>query len=483
MSRSTGELPATSSNMPAFGRRGPSRRSSCAGRATCSTAGSRVAQGGRRAARGRGLLGRLRPGPHVRQPLRVLLHPSAAQGHAPQPVVKDDDYRLSFLYGNFTTLTRFTEMDLERVLDRAPETAVRVHPRHRSRAVRAGLLRNPRGATSLRWLGCSCDGGIEVHGQIVVCPGLQRRSRPGRHPGRRPRPLPRPGHGGLVPLGLSRFSNGAGAAAAHHGRGGGGVRPGGGVAGDLLVGARPAAWSSPPTSTTSWPNGRSRRSTTYEGFPQHENGIGMARPSPRGFAVQARRRGTTQRLLRLGRRGTGCGLPAVPVTLASRLGHQGPGNRRRSQAKWTHPSGRTPSDAPQVAVLTGSYGAECSARWLHSSPSPSRGRSRQAGARRQPLLRRQHRGVRPADRDRPGACSGARARGPPLPAARRLPVRGAVPRRTDSHDLPRPVEVVATDGLPSAGARRPDAGGRRPGPGPWSRPDDCGRGRAGPRPA
>jgi len=31
--------------------------------------------------------------------------------------VKDDDFRLSFLYGNYTTLTRFTEFDLERVLD------------------------------------------------------------------------------------------------------------------------------------------------------------------------------------------------------------------------------------------------------------------------------------------------------------------------------------------------------------------------------
>ena len=31
--------------------------------------------------------------------------------------LKDDDYRLSFLYGNFTTLTRFTEADLERVID------------------------------------------------------------------------------------------------------------------------------------------------------------------------------------------------------------------------------------------------------------------------------------------------------------------------------------------------------------------------------
>src|SRR3954469_490383 len=31
--------------------------------------------------------------------------------------LKDDDYRLTFLYGNFSTLTRFTEADLERVID------------------------------------------------------------------------------------------------------------------------------------------------------------------------------------------------------------------------------------------------------------------------------------------------------------------------------------------------------------------------------
>src|SRR6266498_1769636 len=35
--------------------------------------------------------------------------------------LKDDDYRLSFLYGNFTTLTRFTEADLERVVSAADE--------------------------------------------------------------------------------------------------------------------------------------------------------------------------------------------------------------------------------------------------------------------------------------------------------------------------------------------------------------------------
>ena len=85
--------------------------------------------------------------------------------------VKDDDYRLSFLYGNFTTLTRFTEADLERVVtEQLGPLYVSIHatdPDTRSR-----LLRNRRGATSLRWLSALLDAGIEVHGQVVVCPGI-----------------------------------------------------------------------------------------------------------------------------------------------------------------------------------------------------------------------------------------------------------------------------------------------------------------------
>jgi putative radical SAM enzyme (TIGR03279 family) len=85
--------------------------------------------------------------------------------------VKDDDYRLSFLYGNFTTLTRFTELDLERVLDeRLSPLYVSIHATDPE--LRAKLVRNRRGATSLRWLRAILDGGIEVHGQVVVCPGV-----------------------------------------------------------------------------------------------------------------------------------------------------------------------------------------------------------------------------------------------------------------------------------------------------------------------
>ncbi len=85
--------------------------------------------------------------------------------------LKDDDYRLSFLYGNFTTLTRFTEADFERVVgERLSPLYVSIHATDPD--VRARLLRNRRGATSLRWLELLLDAGIEVHGQVVVCPGL-----------------------------------------------------------------------------------------------------------------------------------------------------------------------------------------------------------------------------------------------------------------------------------------------------------------------
>src|SRR5215207_9937730 len=103
--------------------------------------------------------------------------------------LKDDDYRLSFLYGNFTTLTRFTEADLERVVtEKLGPLYVSIHASDPD--VRTRLLRNRRGATSLRWLGALLDAGVEVHGQIVVCPGINDR-------------FPRLATVGVVPLGVS----------------------------------------------------------------------------------------------------------------------------------------------------------------------------------------------------------------------------------------------------------------------------------------
>ena len=119
--------------------------------------------------------------------------------------LKDDDYRLSFLYGNFTTLTRFTEADLERVVtERLSPLNVSIHatdPELRSR-----MLRNPRGGMSLRWLRALLDHGITVRGQIVLCPGVNDGEALDRTFADVLDRYPELESIAVVPLGLSRFN-------------------------------------------------------------------------------------------------------------------------------------------------------------------------------------------------------------------------------------------------------------------------------------
>src|SRR2546423_2094006 len=119
--------------------------------------------------------------------------------------LKDDDYRLSFLYGNFTTLTRFTEADLERVLtERLSPLYVSIHATDPD--VRTRLLRNRRGATSLRWLELLLDAGVEIHGQVVVCPGINDGDVLDDTMLGVPDRFPRLATGGIVPPGVSRYT-------------------------------------------------------------------------------------------------------------------------------------------------------------------------------------------------------------------------------------------------------------------------------------
>lgn len=84
--------------------------------------------------------------------------------------VKDDDYRMSFLYGNFVTLTNMGPRDFDRIkrLHLSP-LFVSVHTTHG--ALRAKMLNNKRAADILPQLQQLGDCDIEYHTQIVLCPG------------------------------------------------------------------------------------------------------------------------------------------------------------------------------------------------------------------------------------------------------------------------------------------------------------------------
>jgi putative radical SAM enzyme (TIGR03279 family) len=85
--------------------------------------------------------------------------------------IRDDDYRLSFAYGNFATLSNLKERDIARILEyRLSPLYVSVHATPWE--ARKILLNNPRVPNILEQLTQLVAGGIQFHGQMVVVPGL-----------------------------------------------------------------------------------------------------------------------------------------------------------------------------------------------------------------------------------------------------------------------------------------------------------------------
>jgi putative radical SAM enzyme (TIGR03279 family) len=85
--------------------------------------------------------------------------------------IRDDDYRLSFAYGNFATLSNLKDRDVARILEyRLSPLYVSVHATPWE--ARKKLLNNPRGPDVLAQLRTLAAGGIQFHCQMVIVPGL-----------------------------------------------------------------------------------------------------------------------------------------------------------------------------------------------------------------------------------------------------------------------------------------------------------------------
>ncbi|MEH1923386.1 TIGR03279 family radical SAM protein [Nostoc sp.] len=122
--------------------------------------------------------------------------------------LKDDDYRLSFLYGSYLTLTNLPEREWQRIEQmRLSPLYVSVHATEPE--VRIRLLKNPRAGQILPQLKWFQERRLQIHAQVVVCPGIND----GKHLEQTLKDLasfhtgevPAVASVAVVPVGLTRF--------------------------------------------------------------------------------------------------------------------------------------------------------------------------------------------------------------------------------------------------------------------------------------
>ena len=124
----------------------------------------------------------------------------------PSLFIRDEDIRLSFLYGNYTTLTSVTEDEMRRIIEqRLTPQYVSVHATDLE--VRARLLGIEREradiSAKMRRL---LDAGIEIHAQVVLCPEINDRAVLRQTIADLARLYPRVKSVAVVPLGLTRYN-------------------------------------------------------------------------------------------------------------------------------------------------------------------------------------------------------------------------------------------------------------------------------------
>ncbi len=84
---------------------------------------------------------------------------------------KDDDSRLSFLFGNYITLTNLTDSEAERII-RMHISPVNVSVQTMNPELRVKMMANPKAGESLKYLKQFADAGIALNTQLVLCPGI-----------------------------------------------------------------------------------------------------------------------------------------------------------------------------------------------------------------------------------------------------------------------------------------------------------------------
>ncbi len=93
------------------------------------------------------------------------------KGHRRSLYLKDDDFRLSFLYGSYLTLTNLKESDWKRIEEqRLSPLFVSIHATEPQ--LRACLLKNPQASMIMKQIEWFAKRKLQIHAQVVVCPEI-----------------------------------------------------------------------------------------------------------------------------------------------------------------------------------------------------------------------------------------------------------------------------------------------------------------------
>ena len=127
----------------------------------------------------------------------------------PSLFIKDEDVRLSFLYGNYTTLTSITEDEMRRIVEqRLSPQYVSVHATDLD--VRAYLLGIDKTRADIApKIQRLLDAGIQIHAQVVLCPGINDGDVLRKTIADLAAEYPRITSVAIVPLGLTRYNTDA----------------------------------------------------------------------------------------------------------------------------------------------------------------------------------------------------------------------------------------------------------------------------------
>lgn len=120
---------------------------------------------------------------------------------------KDDDYRLSFLQGNFVTLTNMTDHDVDRIIKYHLQP-LNISFQTTNKELRCHMLNNRFAGDALKKVDRLYEGGIEMNGQIVLCKGINDGAELDRTISDVSKYAPLLKSISVVPVGLSKFRNG-----------------------------------------------------------------------------------------------------------------------------------------------------------------------------------------------------------------------------------------------------------------------------------